>query len=106
MSTYPTGAAVICLLFGLFLSACGMPTPLVWMPPPEFDHPFNGAVIYHPCPGCGNVGVPYSMSVHDKDTCHVWLSTRGDPDVRAKAERIEIANCNGWAKRDGDINQH
>lgn len=76
------------------------------MPPPEFDHPFMGTLVRHPVSLARAAGVR-SKAVRNylldgwtgKPRCDIYLSP-GDAD----AEKIEVANCNGWAARDGDLN--
>jgi hypothetical protein len=97
------------LALPFLLAACTYePTPLAWMPPPEFDHPFSGTVVRSACPECGPTGRYYARSVVMGNTCLLMLpdESHSTPAGRTIAERVEIANCNGWAARDGDVNDH
>jgi len=80
------------------------------MPPPEFDRPFTGELIEHETTVAQRAaGVRSAMRRNwlmdgwtGKPRCDTWITSR-DPEA-AKLRRIEIANCNGWAARDSDLN--
>lgn len=92
------------LCFPLLLCGCA---PTLVMPPPEFDHPFAGEVVRHPLTVADMQAGIRSKAVRNwfldgftgRPRCDISLRP-GDAD----AERVEVANCNGWAARDGDVN--
>jgi hypothetical protein len=87
------------------------PAPLLIIPPPEYDHPYDGILIVIPardqehireiCPDAKfSLGVALGCSVRQEGICGVALapnntiSAAGFPPELVK--RYEIAHCNGW----------
>ena len=82
-------------------------------PPPEFDHPFAGEVVIHHLPYRPLFGpISAARRNHLLDgrrgypVCEISLPDESEvgTQMRERLFRIERANCNGWAARDGDVN--
>ena len=81
-------------------------------PPPEFDHPFQGQLVEHAWPVSERPFGVWSKAVRNymldgftgHPRCEIWIAPEQRAAVQADLRRIETANCNGWAARDGDVN--
>ena len=89
----------------LVLTSC---TGGLVMPPAEFDHLYQGQLIEHVLSYRG--GKVVSAAFLGGQRCDIFLPNAEDHGIgkarREALRRIEIANCNGWAARDGDMNAH
>lgn len=88
----------------LALAACAPRPPHLVMPPPEFDHAFDGLLIQHAWSAAVRPRGFWSMESRRGRACDVWIAAEVTPEVRHRLWTIERANCNGWARRDGDVN--
>lgn len=82
-------------------------------PPKEFDYKFNGQIIIHkwnikdrPFKLWAKSERNYFLDGwNDKNICNIFIAEElFNTEWFYKLYKIEQANCNGWALRDGDVN--
>lgn len=84
----------------LTLGACDS-TPLAWLPPDEFIHPFAGALVVHDMPYRGGSLIAKSRWRVGSGRCDVYLPL--EPDLRRVSYVIEVANCNSAIDVNGGV---